>query len=175
MCVIECRNGDGPGKGMVSMETTFGKRDPQHLLEQRRQELTSLMALSAPWVILQLSLSDKNKDYYGDGRGGKALDTSPATSPVWPKWTNDCDRLCFLCWIIFLIKWTVFITKKKTKKSCQDAWRSGSQLASGQVNMADGAKFHNQFIQLLKVWLKDWLCHLWSDSVMEKNWAHSVD
>ena len=49
---------------------------------------------------------------------------------------------------------------------------SGSQLARGQVNMADEATFHGPLIQLLK----HWLCDLWSGGVVEKNRAHfSVD
>ena len=70
-------------------------------------------------------------------------------------------------------------------KSCWDAWRSGSQLARGQVNIvghdlpnerqqmktADRQNFIPQFIQLVKPWLYD----MWSGIVMEKNWTHSVD
>ena len=160
----------GQEKGWWARKQQLGNRTHSAYLSKGDKKLTSLMALSPQRVILQLSISDKNKGYYRYGRGGKGFDTNPATSPVWPKWTSDCDCLCYLCWIIFLIKWTFFITKKK--KSCQDAWRNGSQSVgkrSGEYGY--GAKLRNQFIQLLQ----DWLCDMWSDSVMEKNWAHSVD
>ena len=47
---------------------------------------------------------------------------------------------------------------------------SGSPLARGQVNLADETKLCSP-IQLLKCWL----CDAWLGTVMEKNWAHSVD
>ena len=103
----------GQEKGWWAWKQQLGNGTHSAYLSKGDKKLTSLMALSPQWVILQLSISDKNKDYYRYGRGGKAFDTSPATFPVWPKWTSDCDCLCFLCWIIFLIKWTFFITKKK--------------------------------------------------------------
>ena len=55
-------------------------------------------------------------------------------------------------------------------KSCWAAWRSGSQLARGQVNMADGPNFIAQFIQLLK----HWLCDMQS-CIIPENWALFVD
>ena len=52
------------------------------------------------------------------------------------------------------------------EKSCQNAWRSGSQLARGQVNLADEANLVVQFVQLLKYWL----CDVKSGNVM-KHWT----
>ena len=47
-------------------------------------------------------------------------------------------------------------------KSCRDAWRSGSWLVRGQVNMADEAKLrspsHSTFEALI-VWREVWHCH----------------
>ena len=37
------------------------------------------------------------------------------------------------------------------KKSCQDAWRSGSQLARGQVNVADEAKLRSPICSTFEV------------------------
>ena len=54
-------------------------------------------------------------------------------------------------------------------KSCWDAWRSGSWLVKGQVNMADEAKFRRPIHSALK----HWLCDLWSDIFVEV-WALSV-
>ena len=129
----------GQEKGWWAWKQQLGNRTHSAYLSKGDKKLTSLMALSPQWVILQLSISDKNKGYYRYGRGGKGFDTSPATSPVWPKWTSDCDCLCSLCWIIFLIKWTFFITKKKVVKMLEEM--VVSQLANGQVNMAMGQNF----------------------------------
>ena len=53
-------------------------------------------------------------------------------------------------------------------KSYWDAWRSGSQLVRGQVNMADEAKFRGLIFEAL-VWDTQ------SCIVVEKKWAFSVD
>ena len=39
------------------------------------------------------------------------------------------------------------------------------------MRTADEASFVAQIVQLLKCWL----CNVWSDTVMVKNWAYSVD
>ena len=56
-------------------------------------------------------------------------------------------------------------------KSCQDAWKSSSGLARGQVNMVDVAKLGSPIHSTLKRWLYD----VWSGVVVEKNWALSAD
>ena len=63
-------------------------------------------------------------------------------------------------------------------KSCWDAWRSGSQLARSQVNMADKAKLyspiHSTFFFLVQL-LKCQLCNVLSGIVVENNsWAQSI-
>ena len=55
-------------------------------------------------------------------------------------------------------------------KSCWDAWRSGSRLARGQVNMVDQTKLHSPTRQLLK----HWLCDMQAGLTVEK-WALCVD
>ena len=55
-------------------------------------------------------------------------------------------------------------------KSCWDAWRSGSWLAKGHVNMADEAKLQRPIHSALK----HWLCDLQS-GIFIVVWALSVD
>ena len=57
-------------------------------------------------------------------------------------------------------------------KSYQDAWRNGSWVARGQVNMLDEAKL-NQNFSLFNC--RSIGCVMWLSIVMEKNWALSVD
>ena len=52
-------------------------------------------------------------------------------------------------------------------KSYQDAWRSGSWLARGHMNMANEATF-------VQLW-KYALCAMRSGAVMKKNWVLSVE
>ena len=56
-------------------------------------------------------------------------------------------------------------------KSCQDAWRSGSRLARGQVNIVNEVKFVTKFVQLLECWLYDVQLCIFVDN----SWALSVD
>ena len=62
-------------------------------------------------------------------------------------------------------------------KSYWDAWRSGSQVGEKSSECGRWIRFPKlqnfvaQFVQLLK----HWLCNIWLDSVMEKNWALPVD
>lgn len=58
-CVITCRNGDGPWKEVFES----GNRTYRAYLSQEIKKLASVMFPSSQWVMLQLSVSDKNKDY----------------------------------------------------------------------------------------------------------------
>ena len=56
-------------------------------------------------------------------------------------------------------------------KSCWDAWRSCSWLMRGQVNIVDEAKLYS----LIYLNFEALVVRRVVGSVMEKNWAHSVD
>ena len=58
-------------------------------------------------------------------------------------------------------------------KSRLGAWRSGSQLVRGEVNMADKAELHSPIHLTSEVLVVGHAVRL--GIVTEKNWAHSVD
>lgn len=104
--------GIGHEKGLWVWKQDNWETGPTALnLTKGNKKLPSMMALSPRWVTLHLSISDKNKVFCRDSRGGNGLDTGPTTSSVWPGWTSDQGgqvvALLPLLDYIF-IKWTLF-------------------------------------------------------------------
>ena len=130
----------GQEKGWWAWKQQLGNRTHSAYLSKGDKRLTSLMALSHQWVILQLSISDKNRLLWIWQRR-KVFWYQPCHFPCVTKVDKWRDCLCYLCWIIFLIKWTFFITKKKKKVVKMLEEMVVSQLANGQVNMAMGQNF----------------------------------
>ena len=76
------------------------------------------------------------------------------------------DKLLDRIFCLLLVVEAFFLTK-----SCREAWRSGSRLLRGQVNMADEAKLWSPIGSTFE----GLVVQSQSDVVMEENWANSFD